>query len=440
MNGFEAIEARKNSGLAKKVIYQIFLRAFTPEGTIKAATEKLEHVASLGVDIVYIVSFCEADDDRRVEYWSPRQRDSKIDNSKNPYRISNYEKIDEEYGTAEDFREFVRRAHELGMLVMNDLVYMHCGPSVFPYEHPDFIKRDDAGEIIYNSYHFPDLDYGNPELREYLWNNMLYWIREFDIDGYRCDVGDHVPLDFWREGRRRIDAVKPDFLMINEGVNADFLVDTFDANYDTLWSGTIGRVIKGERTHHDLRCVSVGVMAKNPDGALTLRGYENHDIANDAYDKRLDRISYENTEAAIVISFLLEGVPFLYNGNEFADSVRHSLWSLKGDEFRIDWSALESDKGKRRMDIVKKLCAIRHSEPALCFGTTNWEKHPSLAVFEREYQNDVIRVFVNFSKQDVTVPLPEGDILLSGRVNIKNKDIALLGGGYVAVKFKKDGV
>ena len=152
MGKFEISAERRNSGLADKVIYQLFLRTFTPEGTIKAATEKLDHIASLGVDIVYFVSFCEADPDERQEYWSPRQCKSGRNNPKNPYRVCNYEKIDEEYGTAEDFREFVERAHALGMQVMIDLVYLHCGPSVFPEKYPDLVKRDANGAIIYNMY------------------------------------------------------------------------------------------------------------------------------------------------------------------------------------------------------------------------------------------------------------------------------------------------
>lgn len=126
MSDFKISRARQESKFSEKIIYQLFLRTFTAEGTIKAATAKLEHVASLGVDVVYIVSCCKADENDNKKYWSPRQIQSQIDNPKNPYRNSDYFKIDEEYGDESDFKQFVHKAHELGLLVMWDLVYLHC--------------------------------------------------------------------------------------------------------------------------------------------------------------------------------------------------------------------------------------------------------------------------------------------------------------------------
>lgn len=438
MSGFEISKARRESKISEKIIYQVFLRTFTPEGTIRAATRKLSHIASLGVDIVYVVSCCKADGDENREYWSPRQRQSGIDNPRNPYRICDYFRIDEEYGDESDLKEFVDTAHSLGLLVMWDLVYMHCGPSEFPEKNPDFVCRDENGELIYNSYHFPNLDFDNPKLREYLWENMLYWVREFDIDGYRCDVGDEIPLDFWREGRRRIEQIKPKFLMLNEGEKAEYLVDVFDASYDFLWGKCIRRAVRGEYSCHDLRCASVGVAAKHPDGALVLRAYENHDYTNDSYENRLDRIAPENADAATVINFLLDGVPFLYNGNEFADCRRHSMWRLGGDEFCMDWSRLDSETGRRRMALVRELCRLRHEERALCYGETLWEKTENIAKFVRELDREKICVAANFQSQPVTVPTIYGEILISGRVQITEAGVTLLGGGYIAVRQKEE--
>ena len=111
--------------LERGVIYQINPRAFTNEGTLSAAAEMLPHLADIGVDIVYLCPIFTADPDERDEFWSPRTKASKLNNPKNPYRISDYYSIDPEYGTIDDLTDFTARAHENGMRVILDLVYYH---------------------------------------------------------------------------------------------------------------------------------------------------------------------------------------------------------------------------------------------------------------------------------------------------------------------------
>ena len=213
-------------------IYQLSLRVFTPEGALRAAEKMLPMLADLGPKYIQLVALTKADDNEDRTYWSNRQIASGTNNPKNSYRMKDYFHVDEEYGTDEDFRDFVKAAHKLGLKIILDLVYLHCGPeAVFMREHPDFIQRDADGKIkLTGDWAFPRFDYSNDEVREYLWSNMVYWVREFDVDGFRCDVGDAVPLDFWREGVRRAREVKNDLVMINEGKDVSYL-DVFDINY-----------------------------------------------------------------------------------------------------------------------------------------------------------------------------------------------------------------
>ena len=107
---------------ANSVVYQLFLRPFTTEGTLKGAEKMLPHLAELGVDIVYLTPVVEADDDGNQDFWSPRQKACGLGNPKNPYRMKDYFQIDPEYGTDEDLEKFVKAAHELGLRVLLDLV------------------------------------------------------------------------------------------------------------------------------------------------------------------------------------------------------------------------------------------------------------------------------------------------------------------------------
>ena len=146
-------------------VYQLFLRAFTKEGTLAAATRHLPEICELGVDIVYVCPFMVEDEGEDRAFWSIRQKDSGLDNPKNPYRISDYFHVDPEYGDEKDLRAFVDEVHRLGMKVLFDLVYFHCGPNaVFLKEHPDFVRREKNGEFVLGDWCFPQLNYENPAL------------------------------------------------------------------------------------------------------------------------------------------------------------------------------------------------------------------------------------------------------------------------------------
>ena len=160
----------------RSVVYQINLRTFTPEGTLKAAEARLAHVASIGVDFVYLCPVVLADDDMNEDNWSKRQKASCTGNPKNSYRISDYFVIDPEYGDEADLDSFVKKAHSLGLKVMLDLVYMHCGPKAKMIdEHPNFVKRNEDGSLALNSYNFATVNFDNPKLCKYLQATALTW-------------------------------------------------------------------------------------------------------------------------------------------------------------------------------------------------------------------------------------------------------------------------
>ena len=114
--------------LKRATVYQMVLRNFTRDGTFKAAEAMLPHVRSAGVDVVYLTPFVEMDTDMDEAGWSPSQKRSGFNSPKNPYRVMDFNKVDPEYGTFDDWTAFQKKAHALGMKVFLDLVYVHCGP------------------------------------------------------------------------------------------------------------------------------------------------------------------------------------------------------------------------------------------------------------------------------------------------------------------------
>lgn len=396
--------------LANSVMYQLYLRPFTTEGTLEGAMKMLPHLAELGIDIVYLTPVVEADDDMNQEFWSPRQKASGLGNPKNPYRMKDYFKIDPEYGTDDDLKRFVGAAHELGLRVMLDLVYFHCGPKAnLIEEHPDFVTRDENGNVKNGPWLFPSLNFDNPKLREYLWDNMEYFIKEFDVDGYRCDVASALPVDFWEEGRRRIEALKPDVIMLSEGERHEDQLRAFDFNYSFKRAYAVQDVFMKGESPSKLMEAWKKFFDEFPEGGRFIHYFESHDIVSDNGENRMEKvIGPQGVEAALAVIFTLDGIPFLYNGQEVADETRHSIWGNRfyGKTFHINWENALTPAGQRRLDFVRELIGLRHSEPILTEGSLEWIESGHLIAYTRKLEGKTLLVAVNPAAKAVEEELP----------------------------------
>ncbi len=403
--------------LERDIIYQINLRAFTNEGTLNAAAKMLGHIRQFA-DIVYLCPCFVQDPDADIAGWSDRSRKSELQNPANPYRISDYYNVDPEYGTNEDLKNFISAAHELGLKVILDLVYFHCGPnSVFLAEHPEFIVRNADGTPDLGVWRFPKLNYAVPELREYMMQNMELYVRDYGVDGYRCDVGDNVPLDFWAEARERIESLNPDLMMLNEGTRSDY-INVFDLNYSwDLLRQNVEGVIKGEKNSADFANSITKFSQEHLQGSYqSMICLDNHDSVNDDYYNRIEsRIGSEAMDAAFVINYLLPNVPFVYCGTEICDTNRHSIWGNRfhSANLTIDWQNLALPEAQRRLTLLKKLYALRHGLPELGlsqkldFVETDNDK---VVAFVRQNDESRLAVVVNFSSEKVRVSANVGAV------------------------------
>ena len=402
----------------KGVMYQIQPRAFTPEGTIKAAEAKLPELAALGVTVVYMCPVTVSDDDPRRDMWSPRQVKSGFNNPRNPYRTGDYFHIDPEYGTDEDLRSFVKAAHANGVKVLLDMVYLHCGPSARVLkDHPEYFSYDKNGK----------LDFTNRAVREYFKANMVYWLVDFDVDGFRCDVADCIPLDFWEEARDVCERVKGGIVILAEGCRHGNTRHAFDANYNwPVCLSWLRPILKGDSKEGynqqwaaggvdvskfkgvaKLRAAAEQYAAKCPRGTLNMNFIENHDTVNDDYDFRMEkRCGWDNQTLGLALCFAMDGIPLIYNGQEIADSCRHSIFG-HSPEVTIDWSVANAKAGRRRREMVCALAALRRDNPAMTASGQTWldnDKQESVLALRRGKSGANGVVFVgNFSKEQVTV-------------------------------------
>lgn len=408
----------------KGSIYQINPRTFSAEGTINAVTKELPFLKELGFTVMYLCPIFEEDDSTELDYRSPRQMASETGNPKNPYRMNDYFKIDTEYGTMDDLRNFIDEAHRLGMKVMLDLVYLHIGPNApILKKHPDYAKRDENGNPVLTRWNFPYLNFESDGLREYLWSNMAYYIGAIDADGFRCDVGDKVPLDFWIEGRRRIRAIKPDAVLLNEGKKADYLEQAFDASYHFAWHEAVYSTFRNEATAADVRKCHEEYAAILPSGSIVMHDIDNHDTVTDWPERTELSAGHDGMELIEVLNYTLDGVPMVYCGNELADTAYLSMFANRfhvGKFETTDRTDKASKHSLRRQSVIRSLNALKHTSDVLCTGKTVWLDNTApeqVLSFARVSENERILFIGNLSDAEHTVSvngitLDSGELLL----------------------------
>ncbi|MBR5868749.1 MAG: hypothetical protein IKZ21_04830 [Clostridia bacterium] len=447
---FQAVTAP--DWLARNAIYQINPRTFSPEGTISAITKTLPELKGLGFNIIYLCPIFEEDPSEDRANWSIRQKRSETNNPKNPYRMNDYFKIDEEYGTLEDLRELIDTAHAMDMRVLLDLVYLHIGPNApILKRHPEFAKQDEDGNTILTRWFFPHLDFTCPGLREYLLSNMVFYVGELDADGFRCDVGDGVPIDFWNEGRRRIQAIKSDAVLINEGRNWDYLLTGFDASYFFWWHETLYYIfggvsdgISGQKPSTSLEELRRGSTPENfPAGGLLLRDIDNHDTVTD-WPARIERVAgHDGMELIEVINYLIDGIPMVYCGNELADEANLSMFANRFHmgKFEVtDRRIAKEAYSVRRQEIMKTLNRMKQESDILRYGKTVWLPNSAddkVLSFARDYKGNKITLIGNVTTEplSVTVDTDLGDrILMSRGGSLLDGAFFLEGHGYLVLE------
>lgn len=429
-----------------KIIYQIALRTFTPEGTLKAATALLPHVASLNVEIVYLGPVFKEDADEDRITWSPRQIASGTNNAKNPYKIIDYFHVDEEYGTDEDLKDFIKEAHRLGLLVFLDLVYLHCGRNaVFLKDHPDFVECDENGEVkIGAEWPFARLNFESRALREYLIDHMKTLVSDFCADGFRCDVGDMIPLDFWQDAISEVRKINPDLIMLDEGGNPEYVRETFDMIYDFGWMRRVRKIFAGDlqacelRNYYDLRLEKFGTRANR-----RLCSLDNHDEASDCGKARNEIVmTTEGVEAALVLSLTFQGIPFIWNGYEVCDDAENCMFSNRfhGRKSAIDWSKGFTVKGSRRLTFLRRLNAFYQEKRAAFAGDQLWLDHDaseSVLAYLRGDGANTVFVSVNCKNKNVCASFEKfefsGDIVMSRGVKIQDEKIIFEPYGYIVM-------
>lgn len=285
-------------------IYEVNLRQYSEEGTFEAFAEHLPRLKELGVDVLWFMPIYPIGNDYRKGTLGSY------------YSVKNYREVNPEHGTMEDFKALVDQCHEMGFYVMLDWVANHTSwDNTLLKTHANWYTRDSSGNFQYPVRDWTDvadLDYEEDGLRAYMISSMQYWMLEANVDGFRCDVAEMVPNDFWMEAREALNEIGPNF-MLAEGQDGE-LHPAFDMTYSWDFHHMMNDIYKGDRTAGDIEFFLEKEAKRLPEGAYRMHFITNHD--ENSWNGTVKERMGDGADAFAVLSVTMPGMPLVYSGQE----------------------------------------------------------------------------------------------------------------------------
>ncbi|MFU8832252.1 MAG: alpha-amylase family glycosyl hydrolase [Wenzhouxiangella sp.] len=381
-------------------IYEVNIRQFSEQGTFAAVAEHLPRLRDMGVDIVWLMPI------------HPIGAENRKGSLGSYYAVQDYKAINPEFGTEDDFRDLVREIHEHGMYVILDWVPNHTAwDAEWTRTHPGvYVTDEDGGFIIPPGTDWTDviqLDFDNPETHHLMHDALAYWVREFDIDGYRCDVAERVPTAFWNEARRRLEAIKPVFMLAEAEVpeHHDY---AFDMSYGWETHHYMNRLAAGEITIAEFVEHLQDNAARFPAHAYRMQFTSNHD--ENTWNGTVFERYGDGALTFAVLAATIPGMPLVYNGQEAALDRRLEFF----EKDPIDWGDFPLQ------DFYTRLLQLNRSNQALFNGLDGGElvrlettADDQVFAFYREKAGERVIVLLNFGDQPASFEVSFGH--LAGR-------------------------
>jgi glycosidase len=435
------------------VLYEVNIRQYSPEGTFNAFTKDIPQLKELGIKIIWVMPIfpisqtkrkATGGDNSKFASEMPKEEQSKYLGSY--YAVSDFKKVNPEFGTIEDFRNMVKTAHENGIYVILDWVPNHTGwDHIWIKQHPEYYTHNEKGEIIDPSNpetgkswgwtDVADLNYDNKELRAAMTGDMLHWIKNENIDGFRCDVAGNVPTDFWQDAIPKFRKVK-NLFMLAEAWQPELLkTKLFDMCYGWETHHIMNRIAKGKNTVADWDKNIKENSKKYEADDIMMNFVDNHDENswNGTMKSRLGNAE----ETMTALSYLTPGMPLVYSGDEYGldkslkffekDSIPKTKgkqweWRIKLGKLKNENSALSGGKNPASYTRISttddsKIVAFERAKGAkklIYLGNLSKEAEAFSVAIDGNYTNYMTGEKVSFSKnQKLTFKPWEYKILIA---------------------------
>jgi glycosidase len=371
-----------------KVIYEANVHAYSSEGTFNAIEKDLPRLKNLGVDILWLMPI------------HPIGIQNRSGTLGSPYSVRDYKAVNPDFGTDDDFKSLIKAAHALKIEIWMDWVANHTAwDNVWVANHLDYYAEKD-GQRPYSPSGWADviqLDYNNADMRAAMIDAMKYWVKEFDIDGYRCDAAALVPLSFWAEARAQVDGIKK-ITWLAEADNPDY-IKVFD--YDYNW--TLSNALNNFGKNSDLKSLITTCESIYSDKTYKDKGrmvfFTNHDL-NAFEGTEFDRLG-NNVLPFTVFIFTIYDMPLIYNGQEIGMNKVMNF----AENVKVDWNPTNN----LYVNLYKKLTQLKRTQQALEDGTNRGTlkiyktSQDKVFAYSRLRGANEVLVILNFSNIPVRV-------------------------------------
>ena len=370
------------------MLYELNIRQFTPEGTFAAARERLPFLRSLGIDAIWLMPIY------------PIGQEGRKGSLGSYYSIRDYKGVNEEFGTEQDLRDFITAAHSLGMRVLLDWVANHTARDArWLEEKPyDWYEREEDGtaKVPWDWTDTAKLNYANHDVWRGQIDAMRYWVEQFKVDGFRCDMAMLVPIEFWQEASEELHRIKRDIFMLAEAEEDNLFDRAFNMSYQWNIHHMMCDIAKGARRVWDLRNAIHSERARYPREAMRMSFTSNHD-ENSWSGSEQARFG-SALEVMTAMTFLMPStMPLIYTGQEVG--YNHSF-----EFFERDAIPAEAYVENRTTELYRRLTSLKHKEQALAAGERGGEMieiennaKDCMMTFVREVDGSRVVAIVNLS-------------------------------------------
>ncbi|QDA61188.1 alpha-amylase family glycosyl hydrolase [Hymenobacter jejuensis] len=387
-------------------IYEVNVRQYTPEGTFRAFEAHLPRLQKMGVGILWLMPV------------NPVGQEKRKGTLGSQYSVQDYRAVNPELGTLDDLRHLVQEAHRRGMHVILDWVANHTSwDSKLSREHPEWFTKDKAGRFrppVADWQDVIDLDYSKPELQQYMIGSLQYWVREADVDGFRCDVAGLVPTAFWNKARQELEKTKPVFMLAEWDelypptflkrsefdANTRLLERAFDMTYALRLHGLLDSVAQGKQPTNAIDKYLAAERKLYPPSVYLMTFTTSHDI-NSWDGSEYERLK-TNALPMAVLTATLPGMPMVYSGQEAAMKKRLRFF----DKDTIDWNGYPlQDFYTRLLTLKKRNPALLNGDPCSEFVRLPASSSPEVYAFVWRKELAAVLVAVNLGNQPHEVAL-----------------------------------
>jgi alpha-amylase len=388
-NETKTIEPISNQVLESAIIYEANIRQYSAEGTFNQFTKDIPQLKQLGVKIIWLMPIF------------PISTTKSKGSLGSYYAVSDYTKVNTEFGNLEDVKNLIRVAHENEMYVILDWVANHTGwDHVWLKEHPEYYTKNETGEITHTVgtdwTDVADLNYDNKEMRTQMLNDMKYWVQEVDVDGFRCDVAGMVPVDFWEHTISELRKIKPIF-MLAEAWEPELLKNAFDMAYGWDTHHKMNHIAQGKETVKawDERMKQIDTLYQKED--ILMNFITNHD--ENSWNGTVKERMGDASEAMLALSYLAPGMPLIYSGQEYDMEKRlrffekDTILKTKGKVWPLMEKLAELKKNNKALDGGKK---------AASYTRIKSSDDENILIFTREKEEGKIIFMANMSNKETT--------------------------------------